>query len=448
VRRLAIFIATTSGPVRVERITRERAPQSMACLKRTSTVLPISAAYDSFVRPGSGVIERLFGPFEPGAFRLDVSGPIEVGESWQLGVLAAHAAAAMPDTALAAAGDADAIAWMTGHVDHDLAVGAVGHLAEKVHASREAIVSWLAAGRSVTLFVPEGVDHAEAVAAGVPAGARVIAVSSATQALISLGLKAPAATVPRAKMSQRAIAGWIFASCATVAVGITVTSHWPGKDMQAALPKPAVVGTVPAPMEMKAQPVAASAPPVLVPAVVVASEPPPPLKVVSTDPPQAPKPVILSALSIFERRPPVGRTCAEVHFDSIRAVQVPVAAEEGPTTRTLDGLCGIGISVDNGKQPLFVTVAVDVVSGKLLSGSDRPDRLAGAAPFSGRQAWNLDLPRRLDKPFEIRVIAVSSDHEIGDEAQWFTEQPDSHAAAKELAAKGIAVSVLHHRILP
>ena len=59
-----------------ERITRERAPQSMVCLKRTSRVLPISGDYDSFVRRGSGVIERTFGPFEDGAFRLDVAAPL------------------------------------------------------------------------------------------------------------------------------------------------------------------------------------------------------------------------------------------------------------------------------------------------------------------------------------------------------------------------------------
>src|SRR4051812_18835389 len=117
-KRVAVFVATTDGPARVERITRERAPQSMVCLNRSSTVLPISAAYDSFVRPGSGVIERAFGPFEPGAFRLDVSAPIEAGESWQLGFFVAHAlAASSRDICFSAPEDADAVLWLTGRVD-------------------------------------------------------------------------------------------------------------------------------------------------------------------------------------------------------------------------------------------------------------------------------------------------------------------------------------------
>src|SRR5215469_10541440 len=134
-RRIAIFIATTAGPVRVERITRERAPQSMVCLKRSSTVLPISVGYDAFVRPGSGVVERTFGPFEDGAFRLDLSGPIESGESWQLGVFVAHALVACGGT-LVCEEDAEAIVWLTGTVDCDLAVGSVGHVSEKIHASQ------------------------------------------------------------------------------------------------------------------------------------------------------------------------------------------------------------------------------------------------------------------------------------------------------------------------
>ena len=39
------------------------------------------------------MIEREFGPFDSGAFRLDVSAPISDGESWQLGVFLAHALA-------------------------------------------------------------------------------------------------------------------------------------------------------------------------------------------------------------------------------------------------------------------------------------------------------------------------------------------------------------------
>jgi hypothetical protein len=216
VTRLAVFVATTSGPVRIERITRERAPQSMVCLRRTSTVLPISTTYDSFVRCGSGVIEKTFGPFEDGAFRLDVSDPIETGESWQLGVFVAHAlSAGVKDALLGTQDTADSIVWLTGHVDYDLAVGSVGHLAEKVHASREAIATWIALGRSVTMLVHDGPDREAVMAAGVPQGARLVAVKSAADALSALDLKLPA---PPRPAREKKFPAWAAVGFAVFAV--------------------------------------------------------------------------------------------------------------------------------------------------------------------------------------------------------------------------------------
>ncbi len=189
-KRIAVFIATTHGPIRVERITRERARQSMVCLKRSSSVLPISAAYDNFVRPGSGVVERAFGPFEDGAFRLDLSAPIETGESWQLGFFVAHAIAASSNAELASDDEADTIIWLTGRVDYDRAVGAINHMSEKIFASRAAIGEWVATGRSVTLFVPSGADSETAAGAGIPRGARLVSTSSADDVLAALSLSA------------------------------------------------------------------------------------------------------------------------------------------------------------------------------------------------------------------------------------------------------------------
>ena len=138
-KRIAILIATKSGPVLVDRITPEPAPQSMICLGRQSEVLPISADYDDFVRPGSGVIMREFGPYEEGAFRLDVSGPIGTGLSWQLGVFAAHAVFKAETLELSDLENADQIIWLTGQVDYDLNVSDVDHVAEKVEACRQAL---------------------------------------------------------------------------------------------------------------------------------------------------------------------------------------------------------------------------------------------------------------------------------------------------------------------
>lgn len=74
----AIFALTTAGPVQIQRISRERAPLSMMVLGRGSERLAISDRYDDFVYPGGGPVEKFFGPFPEGGFRLEVSAPSTV----------------------------------------------------------------------------------------------------------------------------------------------------------------------------------------------------------------------------------------------------------------------------------------------------------------------------------------------------------------------------------
>src|SRR3546814_2502033 len=78
----------SEGPSTVLRVTPEDPSlRSVVCLGRTTTILPISRAYDAFVRAPSGIVERAVG--HP-AFRVDVSAPIDDGDSWQLGLYLAH----------------------------------------------------------------------------------------------------------------------------------------------------------------------------------------------------------------------------------------------------------------------------------------------------------------------------------------------------------------------
>ncbi len=78
---IAVYVATTAGPVRVERIVVEDAPLSQVYQGRTYRPLePVSAAYGDFVGPG-GPVEKAFSPFESRSFRLEVSGPIGSGNS-------------------------------------------------------------------------------------------------------------------------------------------------------------------------------------------------------------------------------------------------------------------------------------------------------------------------------------------------------------------------------
>ena len=428
---IAVFIATTAGPVRIVRITRERAPQSMVCLKRSSTVLPISDAYDSFVRLGSGVIEKVFGPFDDGAFRLDVAAPIESGESWQLGVFVAHALTA-DGTALASEDDAESIVWLTGEVDCDLGVGTVGHLAEKIHASRDALNTWCSAGRRVTLFVPTGNDL-ETMGEGLPGNARIVAVHTVTDVLAAMGLAIPD-RAPLARNRSPAVraggipspARWLAGGLAAATVTTFIALHWPAAPVPAehsvafAAPRPAPI------------PVAEIPKPDTVTAVQ---------KVEITTPAPA-----FDNLRLVERRAPEGHSCAEVQFGGVAAREIPIAADAKFSAS--DGLCGLGVEVDNGESADYVAVTLDVVTGKLLYGSERPDAFAGQKSFAGRREWAIDLPRRLNEPFEFRLTAIRGPRAVGDESKWLAIQPDSANAVKQLESKGYSTILLHARVEP
>ena len=133
--KVRVYVGTTEGSVAIERITRETAPNSAMCIGRSTREATASTGYEAFVKRPSGVIEREFGPYSPGAFRLDVSADIGDGDSWQLGVFVAHALAV--EGRLAEYHEnADAVLWLTGEVANDLEVRPVGHVHDKIRAAR------------------------------------------------------------------------------------------------------------------------------------------------------------------------------------------------------------------------------------------------------------------------------------------------------------------------
>ncbi|MFN3076593.1 MAG: hypothetical protein ABT940_06925 [Alphaproteobacteria bacterium] len=147
-----VYIATTEGPSEIQRITAEdEEVRSVVCLDGTAEALPISRDYDPFVRKPTGIVEHLFG--HP-SFRVDVSSRISCGQSWQLGILAAHAlhaAGRLADCDM----DADAVLWVTGEVRHDLAVAGVERCRDKVRQSETLLIGLVRKGIPTTLLVPE-----------------------------------------------------------------------------------------------------------------------------------------------------------------------------------------------------------------------------------------------------------------------------------------------------
>lgn len=209
--RLRVVVATTDGPSTIRRITAED-PQlrSVVCLDGTATALPISAAYDAFVRRPTGVVERDVG--HP-AFRVDVDRPIDAGASWQLGLYIAHrlkAAGRLAEDSQAA----DGIVWASGIVDADLNVGPVERVAEKARRSAALFASDL----PVLLVCPR--DNA----GDLPDRGDRLAVGCVAEVLAPLGLaELPAGpaqeTRRRSALSRAMVAGSVVAAVVLAGIG-------------------------------------------------------------------------------------------------------------------------------------------------------------------------------------------------------------------------------------
>jgi hypothetical protein len=191
--KIRVLIATTNGPVEVQLLTEEDAAigRCVACIGGTTETADIASAYHAFVVRPTGIIEGRFGH---SCYRLDVSGRIDAGSSWQLGVLAAHALLAAGR--LAQENDkADAILWATGSVRPvDLTVGGVSHVPEKLANSLARLTQERGARRRVLLAVPAA-NAADALPTATlelrKLGAEFVTVAHAQALFDKLGMKLP-----------------------------------------------------------------------------------------------------------------------------------------------------------------------------------------------------------------------------------------------------------------
>lgn len=174
----AVYILTTEGPVAIQRISEEDPSiNSVICLDGLAQILPISSAYDAFVRRPVGVIERMTGH---GSYRLDVASRIDEGRSWQLAAYVAHAARLQ-------AGGGDIDVYATGEVDSDLGVRPVERVDLKVDALARYLSEQEAQPRKAVVLLPEGTEPVPDQVGGVP----VIRVRNAADALAASGIAAP-----------------------------------------------------------------------------------------------------------------------------------------------------------------------------------------------------------------------------------------------------------------
>ena len=249
--RFAVFIPTTHGPALIERITvLPRLDQSLVCLGKSSDKLGrMSQGYDAFVKPGTGVIARVFPASESGAYRLDVSGDVDRGDSWQLAAFLAHAIDEAAGHELAETEEAaQAILWATGRVQYDYTVGAVEAIDEKSATSRSAFERWAGRGLPVFLLAPGGRNLDELRGTGPPPAFEAHGVEGVWDACRLVGVKpgaaaaATAAGTERAEVSStpsswpRRLAWAALALLLTVVVvtGLTARRTWSGWDAMAA----------------------------------------------------------------------------------------------------------------------------------------------------------------------------------------------------------------------
>lgn len=174
----AVYILTTEGPVAIQRISEEDPSiNSVICLDGLAQILPVSAAYDAFVRRPVGVIERMTGH---GAYRMDVESRIDEGRSWQLAAYIAHAARLQ-------AGGGDVTVYATGEVDRELGVRPVERVEQKLEALTRHLAEEGAPSGNAVVLVPDGTDPLPDQIGGI----RLVRVSRAADALSVSGVAAP-----------------------------------------------------------------------------------------------------------------------------------------------------------------------------------------------------------------------------------------------------------------
>lgn len=122
---ITIHILTTTGPATIQRIREEDSNvASVICLDGRAEALPVSPAYDAFVRKPIGIVEKLTGH---DAYRMDVSARVDDGRSWQLAAYLAHVASLKTEVP-------NLHIFATGEVDDALSVREVSHIPEKMQA--------------------------------------------------------------------------------------------------------------------------------------------------------------------------------------------------------------------------------------------------------------------------------------------------------------------------
>jgi hypothetical protein len=154
-----IYIATTQGLVAVQNITviDDEDISSVVSINGTSTIANISSSYHNFVKKGVGIIQQMFGAC---SYRVDISQRIDQGNSWQVGIYAAHLAHSKKVLGKGQVRENDTVICATGEVNTtNLQVLAVAQVAIKLELAKEQLKQWTALGADVHFLLPQANQH-------------------------------------------------------------------------------------------------------------------------------------------------------------------------------------------------------------------------------------------------------------------------------------------------
>ena len=496
-----VYIATTTGPVAVQRITEEDPDvNSVICLAGKAVSLPISGAYDAFVRNPTGVIQRHFG--HP-AYRIDVADKIDEGYSWQLGILTAHT---LQRAGRLAGPDAspETIVFATGEVDRDLNLHPVDGVAEKISHLSDNLVELTNGAGSLVIAVPGGTEHTwhqnfgpEVAPDGVTI--EVLGVTTANELLSHLDLPAlmieevapPEPEAARAPERRRGRVLALASILALAAMGATAggvvyapeikswvaemtkTQEAP-KEVAKVEPAPA---PTPAPKPVAAPPPAPKPEPKPVAAVTQPKPEPPPSKPAPPKKPAVipkPKPPVPETdrieearasvkrpapsvrIGIEELRAPPGWSCRDVRDGRTQPLRLVAAKRAGggylPSPQR--NLCTVEIKVTGERSETHLFGRYQ--RWTQTRPSDGPaDKVIDLGPRQGDIRWTVDIPDRLGRGALFRILVFSSGKE-------FTPRPkllkrldrlaprsdEMKKLMKRLKKRGITITQRRFRIVP
>ena len=388
-KKVAVYIATTNGPVQIELVSEEKIPRSEVVLSGDFIPLEtMSSEYHHFVI-GSGPVSRAFGPFSNTSFHMELTSSIDSGRSWHLAALIAHGLAQNNELA-GPKEEPDQIIWATGRLGNNFEVEA-NHLNKKLMLSTSLFDD--AEKKQIPLFIagPSGIKksalpYKDATVFEADDGYSVLDALDInyTKVKDSSPKSLKEKTKPHRIKIFAAVAGGIFCLFAAIHFNLFQFNGIENLKNQT--------------IERKDKPNNNTTP-------IAASDQPPISK--STD---------NQLFTINTLTPPSGYSCAEVHLGNIdgELSEIKLVGSSKLKSTKNKSICGVALKLNPNRK--FEIVKLTVESGKFVNGDTKHIEIENFRD----NLFYLYTPNFLETPINYNVYVE-------------TEQGQSGAIAHQIA---------------